>query len=225
MATTLTPERSAYLVSLFQATGYRCIEGHYGCLNVEHYIHVVPIVGEVPIDRRVPAIRPDGTPQRDADGHILYTIVHRHRRGVLRTEKRLTSAYDIRAERVQRYWSEDDRADAHFAWLRERDLLHDREPRTIRLGRFGTIPADIWRESQPLYYLEQLGMSGITFTPFAIVKLPSSSVRLHVDLGDTLRGVSKNRRRKMIRYGKSAPSVRSEIARIVSEAVTAWHST
>jgi hypothetical protein len=42
----------------------------------------------------------------------------------------------------------------------------------------------------------------LTFKPFAKVRVASTFTALHIELGDTLKAVSKNKRRKAIRYGK-----------------------
>jgi hypothetical protein len=45
-------------------------------------------------------------------------------------------------------------------------------------------------------------------------------MRLYIDLGTSLRGISKNKRRKAIRYGKELPkSIQERIAEKVSLAV------
>ena len=63
-------------------------------------------------------------------------------------------------------------------------------------------------------------MNGLTLTPFAKVKIGSSYMRLYVDLGDSLRGVSKNKRRKAVRYGRQLPkSIEQRIAERVWLAV------
>jgi len=73
---------------------------------------------------------------------------------------------------------------------------------------------------QPEYYLEGIGISGLTFRPFAKVRLASSLVQLHIDLGDTLGQVSKAKRRKAIRYGKALPQeVQDAVDGICNKAV------
>jgi len=80
-------------------------------------------------------------------------------------------------------------------------------------GDFNAIARDIFFASQPLYYLEGLGVSGLTFRPFAKVRLASSFIALHVDVGDAMRNESKNKRRKAVRYGKITPEVKKEVDR------------
>ena len=100
-------------------------------------------------------------------------------------------------------WKDDDR----YLWKLEREAIHSLGERRHPIeGRYNNISMDIFHDKQPLYYLECLGVSGLTLKPFARVKLGSSYMRLYVDIGDTLKGVSKNKRHKMLRYGKQAPT-------------------
>ncbi|MDP2917082.1 MAG: hypothetical protein Q8O16_04040 [Dehalococcoidia bacterium] len=129
--------------------------------------------------------------------------------------------YEIAIERLIDDWQAEDREQANLDWQAERKVLHSLgERKTPLRGRFSNISQDIWHDQQPLFYVENLGMNGITLKPFAKVKLSSSYMRLYVDLGDCLRNVSKNKRRKAIRYGKPLPkSVDNRIADKVWQAV------
>jgi len=125
--------------------------------------------------------------------------------------------YEVYIEGLIADWKSDDRAQRSAQWREELKRLHSLAERRYPLrGQFSTIAKDIFFSEQPLYYLLGLGMSGITFKPFAKVRLASSYVNLYVDLGDTLRGVSKAKRRKAIRYGKALPL---EVQREVEQAI------
>jgi len=88
----------------------------------------------------------------------------------------------------------------------ERKRLHSLAERRYPLrGQFNNISRDIFYAKQPQFYLLGLGISGLTFKPFAKIRLSSSYVSLYVDLSDSLRMVSKAKRRKAIRYGKPLP--------------------
>ncbi len=124
--------------------------------------------------------------------------------------------YEFFIERLIGDWKEQDRYD----WLQERKAMHSLGERRYREGRFGSIGLDIYHDKQPLYYREAIGMNGLTLTPFAKVRIGSSYMRLYVDLGDSLRGTSKNARRKALRYGKQLPqSIENRIADRVWQAV------
>jgi hypothetical protein len=87
-------------------------------------------------------------------------------------------------------------------------------------GQFSSIAKDIFFANQPLFYLLGYGISGLTYKPFARVRLASSYVHLFVDLGDTLKTISKVKRRKAIRYGKALPlEVQQEVEQVIRLAV------
>ena len=129
--------------------------------------------------------------------------------------------YELYIEGLIGGWKAEDRELAIIDWLAERKAIHSLGERRYPIaGRFNNISMDIFHDQQPLYYREGLGMNGLTLTPFAKVKIGSSYMRLYVDLGDSLRGVSKNKRRKAIRYAKQLPkSVENRIAERVWLAV------
>jgi len=114
--------------------------------------------------------------------------------------------YEVYIEGLIADWQADDRQQDTADWQEERKRLHSLAERRYPLrGQFSSIAKDIFFSQQPLFYLLGLGISGLTFKPFARIRLASSFVNLYVDLGDSLKGVSKNKRRKAIRYGKALP--------------------
>ena len=125
--------------------------------------------------------------------------------------------YQVVIEHLIEDWKEDDREN----WKLERKALHSLGERRLPIrGRFNNISSDIFHDRQPLFYLEGLGISGLTLQPFAKVKLSSSWLRLYVDLGDSLKAISKNKRRKAIRYGKPLPQeVEARVTKLVTLAV------
>ncbi len=114
--------------------------------------------------------------------------------------------YELYIESLIDSWKAEDREQARLDWIAERKAIHSLGERKYPItGRFNNISMDIFHDRQPLYYLEALGIDGLKLQPFARVKLASSYMRLYVSLGDSLRGTSKNKRRKAIRYGKELP--------------------
>jgi hypothetical protein len=114
--------------------------------------------------------------------------------------------YEIYIEGLIADWVADDKAQRQAEWKEERKRLHSLAERRYPLrGQFSTISKDIFYAAQPQFYLLGLGISGLTFKPFAKVRLSSSYVYLYVDLTDSLSSVGKAKRRKAIRYGKPLP--------------------
>ena len=129
--------------------------------------------------------------------------------------------YSIYIESVIDYWKGDDREQAKLDWKQERKAMHSLGERRLPLrGKFSAVSREIWHDTQPLYYLEALGIDGLKLQPFAKVKLSSSYLRLYIDLGDSLRGTSKNKRRKAIRYGKPLPlETEARVSKLISLAI------
>jgi len=116
-------------------------------------------------------------------------------------------------------WIAQDRAQQWAEWQAEQKAIHRLGEVGRTKGEFNAIAKDIFFASQPQYYVEGMGVSGLTFRPFAKVRLASSFIALHVDVGDALHSVSKNKRRKAVRYGKITPEVKKEVDRLCSMAV------
>jgi len=114
--------------------------------------------------------------------------------------------YHIFIEDCISEWIADDKARSLDEWKAERRIMHSLGERRYPIrGQFSSISKDIFFEKQPLYYVLGLGISGLIYKPFAKVRLSSSFMVLYIDLGDTLKDMSKSRRRKVIRYGKGIP--------------------
>jgi len=129
--------------------------------------------------------------------------------------------YEVYIEGLIADWKADDHQQDTAEWQEERKQLHSLAERRYPLrGQFSIISKDIFFSEQPLYYLLGLGISGLTFKPFAKVRLSSSYVNLFIDLGDTLKRVSKTKRRKAIRYGTALPlEVQKEVEQVIRLAV------
>lgn len=118
-------------------------------------------------------------------------------------------------------WIADDREAGNFSLQLQRRLLHRITERGAIRGRFSAISRTIYHDSQPQYYLEGIGISGLTFVPFAKVRISSSYTRLHVDINDVMQGLSKNKRRKAIRYANALPvEAQRAVDKLCSKAVS-----
>ena len=129
--------------------------------------------------------------------------------------------YYLYTEYLIKDWKQLDRQQSQADWEAEQKVIHNLgELRYPVSGRFNAISRDIFATNQPLYYFEGQAVSPLTLKPFVRVRIASSYVRLYIDLGEALRGVSKSRRRKAIRYGKPLPrETEVIIRRIVLQAV------
>ena len=210
-----TPERRAVLVALWGIYGNKCLLGHPVCSDVSHYLHLEgkAVWASKPI--YLPCLDGSGTPIR---GQFLklFTSVK-----VTQTMATFQHLYDIKSEQVIADWKADDRDTRRIEDSLECIRLHSLdEPRQPLRGRFSAISKDIWHSQQPLYYIEGVGISGLTLKPFVRVRLASSFMHLYINLGDALQGVSKSKKRKAIRYGKPLPkTIEQAINQLVRYAV------
>ena len=214
----VTPERQAELADLFRVYGNRCLYGHRVCPDITHYIRLQPKTVYVSKPLALPIIDADGLVKKDADGKPMYLTIYK---GVKSTEVEAIPLrlYDVVSlNRIADYKAED-----KANWQAERKQLHSlAEPREYRRGEFNAIGRDIFYGNQPLFYREMIGISATTMRPLVKVRIASSYMRLYidVDLTDILKSVSKNAKRKAIRYGrKLRQQTENEIDKACSLAV------
>ena len=120
--------------------------------------------------------------------------------------------YSLYIEDLIADWIAGDRQDRQADWQAELKAIHQTNDRRYPLhGQFNAISQDVFFDNQPVFYLDTLGMSGLTFKPFARLKLASNPILLHVDLGDMLKPLGKSKRRKAIRYGKIPKGIQDQI--------------
>ena len=107
-------------------------------------------------------------------------------------------------EPVIKGWIAEDKVEQAALWRQEqRRLHHMTNERGWRNQRFDPVAKDVFFQQQPPYYLEGVGISGLTFTRIAKVRVPSTPVRLFVDVASSkMSKLSKNARHKAKRYGK-----------------------
>ncbi len=125
-------------------------------------------------------------------------------------------------------WQGSDREERAMLWEIERKAIHSLGERMNPLrGRFSAVSREIYHGDQPLYYLVGLGFSGVTQRPFAKIRVSSSYMVLHVDLGELLRRkfAGKCKRRKAARYGKPQKlDPFPEMAELIERAIRDYRS-
>ena len=231
------PERQDHLVQLFVRYGNQCLLGHTACHNPEHYVHDYGKSVLVPHAVNIPCQDTHGNPIRDEQGNQLYVTVYKlvrdflHDRQVRKVDMtgdgdlHLCGLYELKAESIIKDWIADDRAQAQADWQAEYEARHrDTDRRFPVRGNFNAISKEVFYDSQPQYYLEAIGMNALTLQPFAKVRLASSWMGLHVDLQDSLKGLSKSKKRKAIRYGKIPREVKDRVEDTCWQAVKDYFS-
>ena len=222
-----TPNRQVLLVKLFVDSGGFCIFGHTPCRGKWERTELPlcqwgrscpnPIGDGQPCRYKPEA----GKPQLPCEVYHKVTLKWHCAYGEATCEKPFDYHYHFVANRLVRQWSSDLRSEDNAVWQAERKAFHSLGERRLPIrGRFSNIGKDIFFDKQPLFYFEGLGISGLTLQPFAKVKIASSYFHLYIDLGDSLKATSKNKRRKAIRYGKPLPlEVEARVRKLVTLAV------
>jgi hypothetical protein len=230
----IQPQRQRYLVELFVRDGLKCQQGHINCPIVEHYLHTSYKVSSVarlvePDDRYIDTrcYNSNGEPLRDKQGNQLYITLYKSIK-VVEAKHSLKTLYESESDTVIHNWRLDDKEARQAQWLSEQKAIHalgERQTNHLR-GKFSTVSSDIWHSSQPLFYLEAIGIDGLKLKPFAKVKLAGSFTRLYINLDDSLRSISKNRRRKAIRYNKPLPqSINDKVTAKIFESVNHYYNS
>lgn len=199
-----TTERKDYLVKLWAMYGNKCLLGHTACPIPEHYTHYDRKLTYTANPKTVRCIDTSGNPLNDSQGNPLYMTVYEIKRDYILT-KRVDRLYEVKSETIIKDWINEDRIERLADYKAETEARHKLNYRTMPLaGTFSGIAQDIYYDNQPQYYLENIGISGLTFKPFAKLRLASSNIRLFVDISALLKPLSKNKKRKAVRYGKAS---------------------
>jgi hypothetical protein len=199
----LTPKRKNALTRMYIEYPYNCRYGHLLCPISEHYEYTEHKYYTFAIERDVHIRDSEEKLRFDATGKpITVKVFEIHNADNINVSHR--QLHDVLIDNAVKCWSDDSRIDTLEKWRRDRRELHKLNEKSFPLrGRFNNISSVIFHESQPLYYLESIGMNGLTMQPYAKVKLASSRQYLFVELGNSLLNVSKNRRHKILKYGKT----------------------
>lgn len=111
-----------------------------------------------------------------------------------------------------RDWVADDReARGYEQRLAERYTGRAPDESGVWGRQFDPVARMAFAQQQPPFYLEAVGVDGLTFHRIAKVRVPSTPVRLFVDVSGAKDKPSQNARRKWRRYGKPLPPTVREL--------------
>lgn len=120
--------------------------------------------------------------------------------------------FSQRTESLIADWKAIDREKRREEWeVREREMHGVNERRWARGSLWDK---EIYMGERPLYYVDGFGISA-DFQPVAKVRLASSNLRVFIDISQALKPLSKNKRRKALRYGKLSGDVQDCISKAV----------
>ena len=109
--------------------------------------------------------------------------------------------YEFYSEMAIALWKAEDRAEREESWRREKRRLHSL-PQILKRGPFDSIAREIYLAERPLWKIEAVGVGAFTFRRVARVEIPALEKVIWVDLAGVESNLSKNARRKLVRYKK-----------------------
>lgn len=223
----VSPSRQAQLVNLFLESGGFCVYGHTPCQGKwDVRFRAICLWGrtcQTPKPNQLCRFKPDepNKPQLPCRYYLKRVARWHCAYGDYPCYAPYQSHYESVETSLIREWIGDDKAQRQAKSQAEQRLLHRLPERGRVKGEFNAISRDIFFGNQPEWYIEGIGVSGLTYLAFVKVKLASSFVALYVELPKGIFGqVSKAKRRKAIRYGKPlAKSIQERIDQACSKAV------
>ena len=118
-------------------------------------------------------------------------------------------------------WKADDRDERSQLRKLESEHLHDGT-----YGRWGSdfdpVTRDVYYQERPTYYMMGFGVSAESKQRIAVIRVPSTYIRLYVNVAPAFQdiSISRNKRRKMARYQSGPPApVWERIDTLCSQAV------
>lgn len=100
-------------------------------------------------------------------------------------------------------WKAEDREARERLWKLEKRRLHA-APQIRRRGPFDTIRREEHMAHRPVFRIVGLGVNAFTQHRVAKVEIPGLGLVVWVDLAGITTGVSRNKLRKLVRYGKGS---------------------
>jgi hypothetical protein len=212
-----TPERKKRLVELWQRYGNRCLQGHPVCPDPTHYIHHTVKVEVVAVPGRPFRARDsDG----GSSGPLVQPLVLKR---VPVAGMELCRQYELAEEGAIRQWRSEDISERTAEWRAERRRLHQEPDSRFKQGGFDSLMRERYLVGRGAFHPVTLTIDPLTFRRVAVVRIPSTGVRLIVDVHEVTGSVSKGGRRKASRYGVPLPrDVAVQVDRAVNRAVADW---
>jgi len=210
----MTAERLAKLAELCERDDHLCLKGHTNCPEKSHYQWATSHQETVAVPVEHPVLD-------KATGGIRRDVTRPGWEPVQVTVWEWESAYlhEAVTEETIASWKADDREQRALDWKREQQAILDGTYGTYG-SQFDPVARDQFMAQRPEYYLKAKGMDGVHFRPIAVVRVPSTSLYLYVDVSAAFVNPTKNQRRLARRRGKPIQEVTVE--EICQQAVQLW---
>ena len=192
----MTAERLAKLGELCERDDHLCLKGHRNCPDKTHYQWARP--------HKEWAGVPGG-------GAMQLTV----------WEWESAYLHEATIEEAIASWKADDREQRALDWKREQQAIIDGTYGKYG-SRFDPVSRDQFMAQRPEYYLTATGMDGMHFTPVVVVRVPSTSIYLFVNVSAAFVKTTKSQRRHAHRHGKPVQEVMVTVEDLCKEAVRLW---
>jgi hypothetical protein len=217
-----TPERRRQLVRLAEKYSNHCLQGHRVCRNLEHYEYRPLVCQEWVTDKAVPR---EGRNKQGEPTGIFYTEWQAKQVPCYNYYDAFSDEKPYLDKKVMdgviESWKAEDRERRNYEWKLEQRQLHDGT-----YGKYGSafdpVARDVFFSNRPEYYLVAMGVNAFSFDRVALIRIPSTSVHLFVDVGGAVQEVSKNARRKALRHRKFSGALKDKIDENCKAAVAEW---
>jgi hypothetical protein len=221
----ITKERLAQLGVLAQRYRGLCLKEHANCTERSHFLWATPhqetVAVPVPFKVHDKALDMDfiacsknvTKPQQVTVWELEWAIDDKddHGSGLV---------YVAEAEAIAT-WKADDREQRSLDWKREQQAILDGTYGTYG-SRFDPVARDQFMAQRPVYYLKGTGIDGMHGRPVAVVRVPSTSIYLYVDVSAAFTKATKNQRRLARRRGKPIQVQEVTVEQLCQQAVELW---
>ena len=217
----MTAERLAKLAELCRRDDHLCLKGHARCTDKEHYKWATPRQETVAVPVEHPVLdKATGGIRRDITRHGWAP------QQVTVWEWESAYLHDATVEETKASWQADDREQRELDWKREQQAILDGTFAYFS-QRFDPVSRDVFMAQRPEYYLKATGVDAMHFRPIAVVRVPSTSIYLYLDVSAAFVQASKptkSQRKNARRRGKPIQEVTVTVEQLCQQAVAWWWS-
>ena len=214
----MTAERMAKLAVLCERDDHRCLKGHRNCPEKSHYQWAT--THQEAVARPKPYYVHDKTLDMDL---LACSLEVTSPEMVTVWEWEPAYLHEATVEETKASWKADDREQRALDWKREQQAIIDGTYGTYG-SQFDPVARDAFMAQRPEYYLKATGVDGMHFRPVAVVRVPSTSIYLYVDVSAAFVKPTKAQRRNARRHGKLVQEVTVTVEQLCQQAVAWWWS-
>ena len=218
----MTAERMAKLAELCERDDHLCLKGHARCPEKSHYQWATSHQEAVAVPKAY------YVHDKSLNMDFLACSMNVTEPGQV-TVWEWESAYlhEAVVEETIASWQADDREQRALDWKREQQAILDGTYGSYG-SRFDPVARDAFMAQRPEFYLKARGMDGMHFRPVAVVRVPSTSVYLYVDVSEAFAKPTKptkSQRKNARRRGKPIQEVAVTsvtVEELCQQAVQLW---